>query len=144
MKGPHRAHWTAAAAAFALGLLVVVMNWPGLLLTLVLAAWACIATVWLAVTRESLRVLQNEVDRVARLGQINAETAESHAQTLFSVTRGPGDRRIGDSDRDAVLAQLRARYVTGHLTLPEFDARSTAALTAVARADLAALVRDLP
>jgi Domain of unknown function (DUF1707) len=52
--------------------------------------------------------------------------------------------RASDDDRDAVLRALERHTAVGRINLDEFDQRSTAALAAVTRDDLAALTADLP
>jgi hypothetical protein len=52
--------------------------------------------------------------------------------------------RASDDDRDTVLRALERHTAVGRLNLDEFDQRSTAALAAVTRDDLAALTADLP
>lgn len=52
--------------------------------------------------------------------------------------------RASDDDRDLVLKALERHFAAGRLNLDEFDQRSTAALAAVTRDDLAALTADLP
>jgi DNA-binding CsgD family transcriptional regulator len=54
------------------------------------------------------------------------------------------DYRISDSDRAAAVARLEAHCGEGRLTLDELLARTEATRTAVTRADLAALLSDLP
>jgi Domain of unknown function (DUF1707) len=52
--------------------------------------------------------------------------------------------RASDDDRDTVLRALERHTAAGRINLDEFDQRSTAALAAVTRDDLAALTADLP
>lgn len=52
--------------------------------------------------------------------------------------------RVGEDDRDAVVALLTEQYVEGRLTFEELEARVGQALSAVTRGDLAALTADLP
>ena len=52
--------------------------------------------------------------------------------------------RVADSERDAVVAQLREHAAQGRLSLEEFDERVAAALQAVTRGDLRAVLHDLP
>ena len=52
--------------------------------------------------------------------------------------------RASDDDRDTVLRALERHVAEGRLNLDEFDQRSTAALTAVTRDELASLTADLP
>jgi class 3 adenylate cyclase len=61
----------------------------------------------------------------------------------------PGDRaalteRVADADRDRSVAQLREHVVEGRLTLDEFSERVGSALQARTRADLVAVMADLP
>jgi len=52
--------------------------------------------------------------------------------------------RIGDSERDAVAVALHDHFAAGRLTREELDERLEAVLAAKTRADLAAVVHDLP
>jgi hypothetical protein len=52
--------------------------------------------------------------------------------------------RIGDAERDSCLAALTEHHMLGRLSVQELDERQRAALAAVSRADLDALLSDLP
>ncbi|MBV9379396.1 MAG: DUF1707 domain-containing protein [Streptosporangiaceae bacterium] len=52
--------------------------------------------------------------------------------------------RVGDADRDATAAELREHYASGRLTLEELNERLDQAFAAKTRADLTAVMRDLP
>jgi|SRR5580704_15014431 hypothetical protein len=52
--------------------------------------------------------------------------------------------RVGDSEREAVAAELREHYAQGRLTIEDFERRLDAALTARTRGDLDKLITDLP
>ncbi len=52
--------------------------------------------------------------------------------------------RVGDADREAVAGQLRDHYADGRLTLDELNERLDAAFAAKTKADLDAVLRDLP
>lgn len=52
--------------------------------------------------------------------------------------------RIGDTERDAVAAELREHYAHGRLTLEEFNQRLDAAFAAKTQRDLSRLTSDLP
>jgi hypothetical protein len=52
--------------------------------------------------------------------------------------------RVGDADREGVAAQLRESYADGRLTLEELNERLDQAFAAKTRADLDAVLRDLP
>jgi hypothetical protein len=54
------------------------------------------------------------------------------------------DLRVGDSEREAVAAELREHYAQGRLTLEEFERRLDAALAARTRGELDRLIADLP
>jgi uncharacterized protein DUF1707 len=54
------------------------------------------------------------------------------------------DLRVGDSEREAVAAELREHYAQGRLTMEDFQRRLDAAMTARTRGDLDLLIRDLP
>lgn len=52
--------------------------------------------------------------------------------------------RVSDAERDATLTQLGDHAAVGRLTLDELEDRSSRALAAKTRGELAALTRDLP
>src|ERR1700691_4858730 len=52
--------------------------------------------------------------------------------------------RVADADRDRTVTQLREHVVEGRLTLDEFSERVGSALSARTRADLVAVMSDLP
>jgi hypothetical protein len=52
--------------------------------------------------------------------------------------------RVGDTDRDAVAAQLREHYADGRLTLEELNERLDQAFAAKTKTDLNTVMRDLP
>ena len=52
--------------------------------------------------------------------------------------------RIGDAERDAVMAQLREHFVAGRLTFDELTERIDAALTAKTQRQIDSLMADLP
>jgi hypothetical protein len=52
--------------------------------------------------------------------------------------------RIGDTEREAVAAELREHYAHGRLTLEEFNQRLDAVFGAKTQADLTRITRDLP
>jgi hypothetical protein len=52
--------------------------------------------------------------------------------------------RVGDADREAAAAQLRDHYADGRLTLDELNERLDLALAAKTKADLNAVMLDLP
>jgi class 3 adenylate cyclase len=52
--------------------------------------------------------------------------------------------RVADADRDRTVTQLREHVVEGRLTLDEFSERIGSALSARTRADLVAVMADLP
>jgi hypothetical protein len=52
--------------------------------------------------------------------------------------------RASDAEREQVIGLLKAAFVQGRLAKDELDARAGHALTALTRADLAALTTDLP
>src|SRR5579864_270721 len=52
--------------------------------------------------------------------------------------------RVGHADRDQAIETLKDAFVHGRLTKDEFDTRAGQALTARTRADLDALVSDIP
>ncbi len=57
---------------------------------------------------------------------------------------GHDAQRVSDTERDEVVALLREHVVEGRLTLDEFSERIGRALQAVTRADLDAVLKDLP
>jgi Domain of unknown function (DUF1707) len=52
--------------------------------------------------------------------------------------------RIGDTERDAVAAELREHFAHGRLTLEEFNERIDAVFAAKTQSDLSRLTSDLP
>ncbi len=54
------------------------------------------------------------------------------------------DKRASDREREEVVSDLRVHAGEGRLSVDELDARIAAALAAPTRAELAALVADLP
>ena len=52
--------------------------------------------------------------------------------------------RVGDAERDAVVAQLRTHLGAGRLTIEEFEERTGLALAARTTGDLVPLTSDLP
>ena len=52
--------------------------------------------------------------------------------------------RVGDADREAIAAQLREHYADGRLTLDELNERLDQTFAAKTRADLNAVMLDLP
>jgi hypothetical protein len=61
-----------------------------------------------------------------------------------SRTRYDYDLRIGDAERDAVMAQLREHFVAGRLTFDELTERIDVALTAKTQRQIDRLMADLP
>jgi len=74
---------------------------------------------------------------------IRAYAATQHA---FSDPRDPRrrDLRVGDADRQRVVADLQRHYVEGRLTSEELSERVDRALAARTEGDLAELLVDLP
>jgi hypothetical protein len=54
------------------------------------------------------------------------------------------EMRVGTAEREAIAAELREHYASGRLTLDELNERLEAAFAARTRADLTAVMRDLP
>lgn len=54
------------------------------------------------------------------------------------------EMRVGDAEREAAAAELREHYASGRLTLDELNERLDKAFAARTRADLSALMTDLP
>ena len=52
--------------------------------------------------------------------------------------------RVGDAEREVTASQLREHYADGRLTLDELNERLDQAFAAKTRADLNAVMRDLP
>ena len=59
-------------------------------------------------------------------------------------TRYDYDLRIGDAERDVVMAQLREHFVAGRLTFDELSERIDAALIAKTQRQIDRLTADLP
>jgi hypothetical protein len=52
--------------------------------------------------------------------------------------------RVGDAERETIAGQLREHYADGRLTLDELNERLDQTFAATTRADLNAVMRDLP
>jgi hypothetical protein len=52
--------------------------------------------------------------------------------------------RVGNAEREATASELREHYASGRLTLEELNERLEAIFAAKTRADLTAVMRDLP
>jgi hypothetical protein len=52
--------------------------------------------------------------------------------------------RVSDAERDQAVSELTSAFETGRLTMEEFNERSSQALQAKTRGDLAELFTDLP
>ena len=52
--------------------------------------------------------------------------------------------RVGDAEREATAGELREHFASGRLTQAEFDERLNQTFAAKTRADLDAVLRDLP
>ncbi len=52
--------------------------------------------------------------------------------------------RIGDDERELVLAELRAQYAAGRLDAPELEERSARVVAARTRGDVVPVLLDLP
>ena len=66
------------------------------------------------------------------------------SDTMDMARREPGDIRASDSERFQVVAKLQAACVEGRLDLDEYGQRVEDALVARTRAQLEALLIDLP
>lgn len=62
----------------------------------------------------------------------------------YPAAAGRDQLRAGHTDRDEVIEVLKGAFVDGRLTKDEFGARAGRALAARTRADLTALIDDLP
>jgi hypothetical protein len=62
----------------------------------------------------------------------------------YPAAAGRDQLRAGHTDRDEVIEVLKGAFVDGQLTKDEFGARADRALAARTRADLTALIADLP
>jgi hypothetical protein len=62
----------------------------------------------------------------------------------YPAAAGRDQLRAGHTDRDEVIEVLKGAFVDGRLTKDEFGARAGRALAARTRADLTALLADLP
>ena len=71
--------------------------------------------------------------------------ARAYASTQQAWRGGDKPRmRVGDADRQRVVAELQRHYVDGRLTSDELSDRVDQALAARTEADLAPLLADLP
>jgi len=57
---------------------------------------------------------------------------------------GQYDMRVGDSEREATVTELREHFASGRLTQEEFNERVDEAFAAKTRGDLKSVMRDLP
>jgi hypothetical protein len=57
---------------------------------------------------------------------------------------GQNDMRVGDSEREATVNELREHFASGRLTQDEFNERMDEAFAAKTRGDLKAVMRELP
>jgi hypothetical protein len=93
--------------------------------------------------RELMGTIQGSA--AASAAAIVAATAvppvSAHAQTL---TRSSPGEHVADSDRDAVIAELREHMLAGRLTSSEFEERIGHTHAARTRADLDAATMNLP
>ncbi|HEV3000050.1 MAG TPA: DUF1707 domain-containing protein [Solirubrobacteraceae bacterium] len=68
----------------------------------------------------------------------------SRAAAATEARFAADDKRASDTERDQAISDLRAHAAEGRLSVEELDERLAAALAAKTRADLAALLDDLP
>jgi hypothetical protein len=57
---------------------------------------------------------------------------------------GQYDIRVGDTERETTVNELREHFASGRLTQEEFNERVDQAFAAKTRSDLKAVMRDLP
>jgi Domain of unknown function (DUF1707) len=57
---------------------------------------------------------------------------------------GQYDMRVGDTEREATVTELREHFASGRLTQEEFNERVDEAFAAKTRGDLKSVMRDLP
>ena len=57
---------------------------------------------------------------------------------------GQYDIRVGDTERETIVNELREHFASGRLTQEEFNERVDQAFAAKTRGDLKAVMRDLP
>ena len=62
----------------------------------------------------------------------------------MAAAAGRGRVRVSHADREQVIDALKAAFVQGRLVKDELDARVGQALASPAKADLAALIADIP
>jgi Domain of unknown function (DUF1707) len=135
-----------------------------LAVSLVVVAWACV-TVWYLMwgvllipyrlLRRAARRRKLEAMRHRELmGTIEGSAAGSASAVVLAMA-GPQppapapalhspSQRIGDAERDAAGAELRAHHLAGRLDDEEFEERLGLAQAARTRADLEAVNADLP
>jgi hypothetical protein len=133
-----------------------------LAVSLVVVAWACV-TVWYLMwgvllipyrlIRRTQRRRKLEAMRHRELmGTIEGSAAGSASAVVLAMAgpqppppplRPPG-QRIGDAERDAAAAELRAHHLAGRLDDDEFEERLGLAQAARTHADLEAVTGDLP
>lgn len=92
----------------------------------------------------AVRAAQEQARRADVLaGGPDRDRPSVYSATHYS-TSGEAAQHVGDAERDVVLARIGDRFTSGHLTQGEFDERSTEAVAARTRVQLAQSLRDLP
>jgi uncharacterized protein DUF1707 len=133
-----------------------------LAVSLVVVVWACV-TVWYLMwgvllipyrlLRRAARRRKLEAMRHRELmGTIEGSAAGSASAIVMAMAGPqppaaalhPPSQRIGDAERDAAGAELRAHHLAGRLDDDEFEERLGLAQAARTRADLEAVTGDLP
>jgi hypothetical protein len=136
--------------------------YTALAVSLLVVVWACV-TVWYLMwgvllipyrlLRRAARKRKLEAMRHRELmGTIEGSAAGSASAIVLALAGPqppapalyPPSQRIGDAERDAAEAELRAHHLAGRLDDDEFEERLGLAQSARTRADLEAVVGDLP
>lgn len=108
------------------------------------ATWALLATLgtgWLGF----LYLGRVQEDRARSVGAPRRERPALEDRTVAEVlVSHRSGRRIGDTERDVVVAALHTHYAAGRLDAAELDERIGQALAARTIDDLILAVRDLP
>ena len=132
IRGHRRGHHGGAAEGTAV--LIVLIWWP---VSEILHSWAAGAIVTAVLLLAGIGYLVYRKQHPRRRHAAPKEAART-------TPAAPVDYRVSDADRDRALTRLSEAFQIGQLTSDDFDQRSTGALAAHTRSQLAALLKDLP
>lgn len=144
--------WTLAAITV-LAILIVLLAWA------FVTGWYLLWGLWLVpyrILRRGARKRKAEAMRHRELmGAIQGSAAASSAAIVTQMTTASSTtptspptpaptERVGDADRESTIEGLRRHMLEGRLTSAEFEERVASAHDAKTRADLDAIMTDLP